>query len=85
MRFDLDWRLVPVFLALVLGASYLAVSWQFYKLDSAFQLSRMRRYLGLASLASMALSLALQIFAPTRDPARRKFDQITLLVSLAVG
>jgi hypothetical protein len=85
MRFDLDWRLVPVFLALVLGASYLAVSWQFYKLDSAFQLSRMRRYLGLASLASMALSLALQIFAPTRDPARRKFDQITLLVSLAVS
>ena len=33
----------------------------------------------------MALSLALQIFAPTRDPARRKFDQITLLVSLAVS
>jgi hypothetical protein len=84
MRFDLDWGLVPVFLALVLGTSYLAVYWQLYKLDSTFQLSRMRRYLGLASIAIMALSMALTFFHPTRSPARQRFNQIQLLVVLAI-
>jgi hypothetical protein len=84
MQFDLDWRLVPVFLALVLGVSYLAVYWQLYKLDSAFQLSRMRRYLGLASLATMALSIALTLLDPSPDPARQRFNQFQLLVALAV-
>ena len=69
----------------MLSASYLAASWQLYKLDSDFQLSRMRRYLGLASLATVALSMALTFLDPTHDPARRKFDQIALLVTLVVS
>jgi hypothetical protein len=85
MRLGLDSRLLFFFLALVLSASYLAASWQLYKLDSEFQLSRMRRYLGLASLATMALSMALTFFDPTRDPARQRFNRIQLLVALAVS
>ena len=84
MQFNLDSQLLRVFLGLVLGASYLAVYWQSYKLDSAFQLSRMRRYLGLAALAGMTLFLAATFLAPTRNPARQRFEEILVLVSLAV-
>jgi hypothetical protein len=84
MQFDRDWSLVLSLLILALGASHLALSWRNYKLDSAFQLSRMRRYLGLAALAIIALCMALAFAAPTHDSARQRFYQIILVVGLAV-
>ncbi len=84
MQINLDSQPLRTFLGLALGACYLVVYRQFYKLDSAFQLSRMRRYLGLASLASMTLFMAATFLAPSRNPARQRFEEILLLVSLAV-
>ncbi len=69
------WAVIIALLVVVLAIRF-GMRWLFYELP--------RRYRLLAAALFLALYLVAMFFIPSRNPARRRADQITFLVLLAV-
>ncbi len=70
------WAVIIALLVVVLAIRF-GIRWFLYELP--------RRYRRFAAALFLALCLVAMFFIPTRNPARRRADQITFLVVLAVA